>query len=66
MNYICFILNDNNTYTPDFYCNNIFYEVKGYLHPHSKMKMDLFIEQYPEHTLIIVDREYLKKLKLIK
>jgi len=61
-----FILNDNNTYTPDFYCNNIFYEVKGYLHPHSKIKMDLFIEQYPEHTLIIVDREYLKKLNLIK
>ena len=61
-----FKLNENKTYTPDFYCNNIFYEVKGYLHPHSKLKMDLFIEKYPKHTLIIINRDYLKKLELIK
>jgi len=60
-----FELDNNNTYTPDFYCNGIFYEVKGYLHLHSKTKMELFVKKYPEHTLIIVDRNYLKKIGLI-
>ncbi len=61
-----FNLGDMQTYTPDFYCNGILYEVKGYLHPHSKVKMEQFSKQYPQHTLILVDKKYLKELGLIK
>ena len=61
-----FKLGEKSTYTPDFYCNGIFYEVKGYLHPHSKIKMEQFAEQYPQHTLVLADKTYLKELGLIK
>lgn len=61
----CFEL-EGCTYTPDFLSDGIFYEVKGFLHEHSKIKIEKFRELYPNIELIIIDRDKMKELKLIK
>jgi hypothetical protein len=54
------------TYTPDFFVDGIFYEVKGYLHEHSKEKMKKFKEIYNDRILILVDREKMIELGILK
>ncbi len=46
------------TYTPDFYVpeQNIFYEIKGWMDDVSAEKIALFNEQYPDLTLIVMDK----------
>jgi hypothetical protein len=56
-----FKLSDGYTYTPDFLCEGIFYEVKGYLHKRSKEKIEIFQKDYPNKKFIIVDRDFFKK-----
>jgi hypothetical protein len=51
---ITFHLEENITYTPDFLCEDIFYEIKGYMNEISKIKLDLFKEKYPEHKICII------------
>lgn len=56
-----FKLSSGYTYTPDFLCEGIFYEVKGYMHKKSKEKIEMFKKEYSDKKIIIVDREYFKK-----
>ena len=61
-----FKLDDNGkpmTYTPDFYINGCYYEIKGYWRGSDKIKTDLFKEQYPQYSLIIIDDKEYRKLK---
>ena len=51
---ITFQLEENITYTPDFLCEDTFYEIKGYMNEISKIKLDLFKEKYPEHKICII------------
>lgn len=56
---------ENRTYTPDFFCpdKNIFFEVKGYLWPDAKIKLNAFYLEYPSVKLVIIDGEKLQKLE---
>ena len=53
------------TYRPDFYlCDQkIWLEVKGHMSDSAQKKIDLFREQYPEETLIIMYGEDIKRLE---
>lgn len=52
------------TYTPDFLvANSIWYEIKGYMRPEAQEKINLFKEQYPDETLILIDREKYKQMQ---
>lgn len=49
-------------YTPDFLVEGKYYEVKGYMHKHSKEKIECFKKDYPQIELIIANRTYLTNL----
>lgn len=51
-----FKLSTEKFYFPDFYLPilNEYHEVKGYLSPAAKEKMDLFVKEYPNEKLIII------------
>lgn len=57
-----FELSNGHTYTPDFFSKNIFYEVKGYFHKEAKEKVEMFISEYSNKKLEIVNRMYLTNL----
>lgn len=59
-----FNVNELGTYTPDFFADGIFYEVKGFMHEHSLKKFNKFKELY-EYPIVLVDREEMKRLLLI-
>lgn len=61
-----FWLNDNNreiTYTPDIFYNNKFIEIKGMWRVNDKRKVELFIQQYPNIKIIIIDSNKYSKLQ---
>lgn len=62
---INFELAELGTYTPDFESDGILYEIKGYLHAHSKAKIEKFREMYPERNLVLIDKAKMIELKLI-
>lgn len=57
-----FSLSNGTTYTPDFFSDGIFYEVKGYFHDHSKHKINLFMHEYPDKKIEVANKDYLIKL----
>ena len=61
-----FLLSTEHRYYPDFYLPEIneYHEVKGYLSPGAKEKMDLFQKDYPNEKLVILSGKDLKKLGL--
>jgi hypothetical protein len=58
-----FFLNDILSYTPDFYCENVWYEIKGYMDNNSKLKLDLFSKLYPDEKICIIE---LKEYNILK
>ena len=56
----------DSTYTPDFFSGGIFYEIKGYLHGHSREKIEKFKEIYSDHILILIDRTKMIELGILK
>ncbi|MBU0580767.1 MAG: hypothetical protein KKA19_06290 [Candidatus Margulisbacteria bacterium] len=58
----------NTTYRPDFYIPkfNSFYEIKGYWRDDAKMKFELFKKLYPTHKIIILEKQDLIDLKILK
>jgi hypothetical protein len=57
-----FTLPSGYTYTPDFYSDGVFYEVKGFFYKKSLEKFTIFIENNPDKKIILVDKLYLKSL----
>lgn len=59
-----FLLGDCS-YTPDFYLeeDDAFFEVKGWFDPKSKMKVGRFREMYPEHPLVLVNKQVLHQFE---
>lgn len=59
-----FVLENGRAYTPDFFLpySDEFIEVKGWLTPEHRDRIDNFRKLYPEKKLIIVNREYLENL----
>lgn len=59
-----FILEDGRAFTPDFFlparCE--FVEVKGWLTPEHKDRIQRFRTEYPDKKLVIADRDYLESL----
>ena len=53
------------TYTPDFFSEEVFYEVKGYMHKKAKEKIEKFKNMFPDKELILVDRKYMESIGLI-
>jgi hypothetical protein len=49
-----FLLADGSAYTPDFLCEGVYYEVKGYMTPGDQAKVDGFREKYPHLPLVVI------------
>jgi hypothetical protein len=61
-----FQLSDGTSYTPDFYLPeyNRWLEIKGYMAEESATKIALFLAEYPDHDLVVVERvEYQRLLE---
>lgn len=56
---------DTLVYIPDFYLpdTDTYIEVKGFWRKNSKLKVQLFREQYPDKLLIIIDKPIYKQLQ---
>jgi DNA polymerase III alpha subunit len=54
------------TYAPDFFVpeSRCFYEVKGWMDDRSAEKIRLFREQYPEETLLVIDKTQFAELQM--
>lgn len=53
-----FSLSDGSSYTPDFKIGeNKFAELKGWLDEKSKLKIELFLKEYPQYELDLIDEE---------
>ena len=61
---LTFILKDGRAYTPDFFLPNTneFVEVKGWLTPEHKDRIECFRNDYPNNKLIIANKDYLNNL----
>ena len=57
-----FLLKNGSSYTPDFKVGSSFVEVKGYVSPLWKKKVQLFHEQYPDVKLKVITPERYKKM----
>ena len=60
-----FPLSNESTYTPDFYSDGVFYEIKGYPHKGSMNKLELFMNEYNDKKIILVNREFLENNNII-
>lgn len=60
-----FVLASGKTYTPDFFVENMFYEVKGYLSEIAKNKIESFMKEYPDIKLQIIDATVYDDLRLL-
>ncbi|HEV7889300.1 MAG TPA: DNA polymerase III subunit alpha, partial [Pyrinomonadaceae bacterium] len=54
------------TYAPDFFVpeSGLFYEIKGWMDDRSAEKIRLFREQYPEQTLVVIDKTRFAELQM--
>lgn len=56
-----FILSNGSTYMPDFVLSSsLFIEIKGWLTERAKEKMELFVKEYPQYLLVIIDSNDIK------
>jgi len=63
---ITYKLNDDSTYTPDFFVKDMIYEVKGYPYKRSIEKFNLFREEYSHLKITLANRQYFTKTLKIK
>ena len=54
------------TYRPDFKVNEEIWEVKGYWRDDAKVKFDAFAEQYPQHTVRLLNENALRQKGILK
>jgi len=54
------------TYAPDFFVpeSRCFYEIKGWMDERSAEKIRLFREQYPDETLVVIDKTQFAELQM--
>jgi hypothetical protein len=64
--FITYKLSDNSTYTPDFFVEDMIYEVKGYPHKRSMEKYESFKKEYSDLKITLVNRQYFTKILKIK
>jgi hypothetical protein len=59
-----FVLEDGRAYTPDFYLSDdkTWVEVKGWLTPEHKTRMESWKKENPDESLILADKKYLQSL----
>jgi hypothetical protein len=57
-----FALPNRKRYAPDFYVHehDAYYEIKGWMKPEAAMKIQQFRTNYPEHRLVLLNRDALK------
>jgi len=55
-------LSCQKTYIPDFVCEGVYYEVKGWMKPIDKLKIDTFMKDHPEKTLVVIDEFVYRRL----
>jgi len=62
-----FILDDNMTYTPDFYLNDLnkFIEVKGYWYEDAILKYDIFRKKFLDTEIEVCDEIKLKEYNIL-
>lgn len=59
-----FLLSNGTHYTPDFkISDNKFVELKGWFDNDSKLKIELFIREYPQYELDLIDEEKYRTLR---
>jgi hypothetical protein len=59
-------LSDNSTYTPDFFIEEMIYEVKGYPYKRSIEKFECFKKEYSHLKITLANRQYFTKILKIK
>jgi DNA-directed RNA polymerase subunit RPC12/RpoP len=59
-----FVFENGSTYTPDFFCEGKFYELKGRMTESCKEKIKCMKEQYPDVSIEIIDGVKYKELKV--
>jgi hypothetical protein len=59
-----FVFSDGTTYTPDFYCEETFYELKGRMTQNCENKLSKLKEEYPNIQLELIDGESYSKLRI--
>jgi hypothetical protein len=64
--FITYKLSDNSTYTPDFFVEDMIYEVKGYPYKRSMEKFEIFRKEYNFLKITLANRQYLTKTLKIK
>lgn len=52
----------DTTYLPDFKVGNEYYEIKGYMRPDAKQKLETFRKLYPEISLHVIDQKRYEQL----
>lgn len=59
-----FLLSNNRYYIPDFYDykNNCYYEIKGRWYEQGKEKFNLFIKEYPQIRIKLIDKKKYKRI----
>lgn len=59
-----FQLAESLSYTPDFLCDGVFYEVKGRMDEKSKRQLDLMKERYPDVIIEVIDGDKYADLRV--
>lgn len=57
-----FVLPNGSIYTPDFLCDGVYYEIKGWLNDEDRAKIEAFRSAYPSLTLEVMDTAALRAL----
>lgn len=52
----------NRKYLPDFKVGDEYYEIKGYMRPDAKQKIEAFRKLYPEITLHVIEKKQYQQL----
>lgn len=60
---VTFQLSETMSYTPDFFVDGCFYEVKGWWTERAKETFQLFRELFPQFDIRVVDNEMYKELR---
>jgi hypothetical protein len=59
-----FILDDGSAYTPDFLCEGVYYEIKGYMTTADQSKIEGFRRTFPGLELRVIGREEMSAIGL--
>ena len=59
-----FILADGSAYTPDFFCGETIYEVKGYMTAEDQRKVDGFRSLFPDRDFRIIGKAEMRAMEI--